>query len=97
MKSLILFLLLTVTAIAQTTPFQAGQTSRFVNGTVTPFYVITRNDITSGEISALWLDNNYNDQSGSGNSGAAVGSPTFTTGQNGNANSAISLDGTTFG
>jgi hypothetical protein len=51
------------------------------------------NDITGGELAALWLDGNTADQSGNGNSATAIGSPAYATGQNGVASHSISLNG----
>jgi Concanavalin A-like lectin/glucanases superfamily len=46
-------------------------------------------------LAAWYLDGNANDSSGNGHNGTLIGNPTFTTGANGLANGAISLDGQT--
>jgi hypothetical protein len=71
----------------------AAQNLMLLNQNI-PNVITGNNDITGGELAALWLDGNTADQSGNGNNGTAVGNPVYAAGKKGKAGHAINLNGT---
>jgi hypothetical protein len=90
-------LLVCLSASAQTTRFILSPSAKvnYLKGQTTKFVypLVPGPDITSGEIAALWFDNNLTDSSGNGNSATAIAFTAFTNGQNGGASHAYSFNG----